>query len=99
LNCELVTLSACETGINLIAPGDELIGLSRGFFSAGTPSLLLSLWSVDDEATKNLMTTFYKNIQAGRKPVDALRQSQLKMLNDKPHPFFWSPFVLIGRWT
>jgi CHAT domain-containing protein/Flp pilus assembly protein TadD len=99
LNCELVTLSACETGVNLIAPGDELIGLSRGFFSAGTPSLLLSLWPVDDEATKNLMTTFYKNIQAGRKPVDALRQSQLKMMNDKPHPFFWSPFVLIGRWT
>lgn len=98
LNCELVTLSACETGINLIAPGDEIIGLARGFFAAGTPSLLLSLWSVDDEATKTLMTIFYKYIQSGSKPAEALRQSQLQLMIEKPHPFFWSPFVLNGRW-
>jgi len=97
-NCELVTLSACETGVNLIAPGDELLGLLRGFFSAGTPSLVLSLWSVDDTATKSLMLDFYKNIMSGNKPVTALRQSQLKSLKETSHPFFWSPFVLIGRW-
>src|SRR5262249_45660333 len=51
LNCGLVTLSACETGISAVAPGDELIGLARGFFSAGAPSILVSLWPVDDEQT------------------------------------------------
>lgn len=98
LLCELVTLSACETGINLVAPGDELIGLSRGFFAAGTPALLLSLWSVDDESTKSFMLSFYKSIQNGSKPVEALRESQLTLMKNSPHPFFWSPFVLIGRW-
>jgi CHAT domain-containing protein len=98
LNCSLVTLSACETGINAIAPGDELIGLARGFFSAGTPSILLSLWTVDDEATAVLMADFYRALRATSSPSAALRAAQVKMLKEKPHPFFWAPFVLFGRW-
>ena len=94
----LVTLSACETGVSAVAPGDELIGLVRGFFYAGAPSLLLSLWTVDDEATGELMTDFYTHLRAGARPAAALRAAQLRQMRERPHPFFWSPFVLTGRW-
>ena len=98
LNCALVTLSACETGVSAVAPGDELIGLARGFFAAGSPSLLLSLWTVDDDATAQLMTEFYKNLRETGSAATALREAQLRIMETKPHPFFWSPFVLVGRW-
>jgi CHAT domain-containing protein len=98
LHCELVTLSACETGVSAVAPGDELIGLARGFFSAGAPTLLLSLWTVDDAATAALMTDFYRRLGAGDAPAAALRAAQRQQLQEHPHPFFWSPFVLVGRW-
>lgn len=94
----LVTLSACETGVSAVAPGDELIGLVRGFFYAGAPTLLLSLWTVDDEATSELMTDFYTALRAGSRPAAALRAAQLRQMRERPHPFFWSPFVLTGRW-
>lgn len=98
LHCELVTLSACETGVNTVAAGDELMGLARGFFSAGTPSLLVSLWTVDDEATAMLMQDFYARLQTGDSPAAAIRKSQLQLMAHKPHPYFWSPFILMGRW-
>lgn len=94
----LVTLSACETGANVIAPGDELIGLARGFFSAGARSVLLSLWMVDDEATNQMMVDFYREMKTGSSLSTSLRAAQLKMLQEMPHPFFWSPFVLVGHW-
>jgi CHAT domain-containing protein len=97
-NCELVTLSACETGVNALTPGDEWIGLARGFFSAGAPSLLVSQWVVDDEATARLMTYFYSRLRAGDGPAAALRYAQLRLLEEKPHPYFWAPFVILGRW-
>lgn len=97
LRCGLAALSACETGVNEVAPGDELIGLARGFFSAGAPSLLLSLWTVDDEATAELMASFYRRLLAGSAPAAALRAAQLQLLEKQPHPFFWSPFMIVGR--
>ncbi len=72
----LVTLSACETGVSAVAPGDELIGLARGFFSAGASSLLVSLWTVDDAATAMLMSNFYTRLRAGDRPAAALRHAQ-----------------------
>jgi CHAT domain-containing protein len=98
LHCDLVTLSACETGLNAIAPGDELIGLARGFFSAGTPAIVLSLWTVDDEATGQLMREFYRQLRRLRSATAALRAAQMHLLKSKPHPFFWSAFILMGRW-
>jgi CHAT domain-containing protein len=98
LNCQLAVLSACETGMSKIAPGDELIGLARGFFSAGAPTLLVSLWTVDDESTAKLMASFYARLRDGENPAAALRHAQCELLTDYPHPFFWSPFVLLGRW-
>lgn len=97
LNCQLVSLSACETGVSEIAPGDELLGLARGFFASGAPSLLVSLWTVDDDATAILMGDFFANINAGEHPAAALRHAQCRLLREKPHPFFWSPFILLGR--
>jgi len=92
-----VTLSACETGANVVAPGDELIGLARGFFSAGARSVLLSLWMVDDETTNQMMVDFYREMKRGLTLPASLRAAQLNMLQQNPHPFFWSPFVLVGR--
>jgi CHAT domain-containing protein/tetratricopeptide (TPR) repeat protein len=94
----LVTLSGCETGMSSVAPGDELLGLARGFLSAGAPSLLVSLWTVDDESTATLMAHLYQQLCAGQGPAAALRYAQLQLLGCYPHPFFWSPFVLFGRW-
>ncbi|HEU4834280.1 MAG TPA: CHAT domain-containing protein [Pyrinomonadaceae bacterium] len=98
LDDALVTLSACETGANVVAPGDELIGLARGFFSAGARSVLLSLWMVDDETTDQMMVDFYEETRRGRSLSASLRAAQLRMLKERPHPFFWSPFVLVGHW-
>src|SRR5215213_4075803 len=95
LDKALVTLSACETGANVVAPGDELIGLARGFFSAGARSVLLSLWMVDDETTDQMMVDFYEQTRRGHSLSASLRAAQLKMLAERPHPFFWSPFVLV----
>jgi hypothetical protein len=98
LDCQLVTLSACETGVSQVAPGDELFGLARGFLAAGAPALLLSQWAVDDAATASLMTTFYRRLRDGVSPVTALRHAQLELLRVHPHPFFWAAFTVVGRW-
>ncbi|HMQ30434.1 MAG TPA: CHAT domain-containing protein [Chloroflexaceae bacterium] len=98
LRCNLVVLSACETGVSSVAPGDELIGLARGFFAAGAPALLVSLWTVDDASTATLMAHFYRRMQAGDAPATALRAAQRALMREQPHPFYWAPFVLMGRW-
>jgi CHAT domain-containing protein len=74
------------------------MGLVRGFLSAGSPTVMMSLWTVDDKATTELMAGFYGELAAKKSPATALRAAQLKLLQQRPHPFFWSPFVLVGRW-
>ncbi len=98
LNCTLVTLSACDTGMNVVTPGEELLGLVRGFLAAGAPSLLVSLWPVDDATTVQFMRHFYSAWLAGAGLAAAHRSAQRLLLAHAPHPFFWSPFVLFGRW-
>jgi CHAT domain-containing protein len=84
--------------MSAIAPGDELMGLARGFLSAGSPSVMLSLWTVDDDATTELMVAFYRVLARTKSPARALRAAQIELLKQRPHPFFWSPFVVVGRW-
>jgi CHAT domain-containing protein/tetratricopeptide (TPR) repeat protein len=96
LNAELVTLSACHTGVNMIFPGDELHGLMRGFLYAGAPSLVVSLWAVSDRSTADLMREMYSHIRAGASKRDALRRAQLKVKDAYGHPYYWAPFVLMG---
>ncbi|MCP4350131.1 MAG: CHAT domain-containing protein [Desulfobacterales bacterium] len=100
-NANLVTLSACETALCKIQGGDDLVGLSRGFIYAGTPSVLATLWEVDDRSTSILMKKFYENwYRKGMSKPEALRKAQIsvKSMAGYEHPFYWAPFVMIGDW-
>lgn len=96
LDADLVTLSACETGLGKVANGDDVVGLTRGFLYAGSRSIVASLWSVDDKATAALMQAFYGNLASMNKR-EALRQAQIQARTAFPHPFFWAAFQLTGR--
>jgi CHAT domain-containing protein/tetratricopeptide (TPR) repeat protein len=96
LNAELVTLSACHTGVNRVFPGDELHGLMRGFLYAGAPSVIASLWAVSDHSTAELMREMYAGIRAGLSKRAALRRAQLAVKETYGHPYYWAPFVLMG---
>jgi CHAT domain-containing protein len=96
LKARLVTLSGCETGMGLVANGDELIGLSRAFFYAGAPALVVSLWTVNDESTAALMQRFYETLQSGLSVADSLRRAQLDMLARFHHPYYWASFTATG---
>jgi CHAT domain-containing protein len=82
LNASLVVLSGCETGVGHLSSGDELVGLTRAFIYAGTPSVVASLWKVDDASTAQLMSSFYSNLRTKSK-VESLRQAQLGMIRGK----------------
>ena len=93
-------MAACSSGKGKLGAGDDLIGLTRGFMFAGAPSILCSLWDVDDEATRTLMVSFYKNYLSGMSKPEALRKAQVAMQKSKKwsHPYYWSAFVLFGDW-
>lgn len=93
---DLVTLSACETGLGKIASGDDVIGLTRGFFYAGARSIVASLWQVDDAATAQLMESFYRNL-ANHDKREALRLAQIETRERYREPWFWAAFNLLGR--
>lgn len=95
LDADLVTLSACETGLGKAAGGDDVLGLTRGFMYAGARSIVSSLWEVDDLATAKLMTQFYSNLKQQDKRA-ALRAAQLATMKDFPHPYYWAAFQLTG---
>jgi CHAT domain-containing protein/tetratricopeptide (TPR) repeat protein len=97
LNAEMVTLSACHTGVNKVFPGDELHGLMRGFMHAGAPSLIASLWATSDESTAKLMKRMYTEISAGASKRAALRTAQLAVKDEYGHPYYWAPFILMGN--
>jgi CHAT domain-containing protein len=96
LNAELVTLSACETGINEVFPGDELFGLMRGFLYAGAPSLMVSLWAVHDNSTAQFMQLFYTALNEGQSKRAAIRHAYLGVKQNNSHPCYWAPFILMG---
>lgn len=101
LYSDLVVLSACQTGLGKLIRGEGIVGLTRAFMYAGTPSILVSLWSVSDISTANLMGEFYKNLIKNKlSKTEALRKAQLTLMSDEKyaHPFYWAPFVLIGDW-
>jgi len=96
----LVTLSACESGLGRVADGDEVLGFTRSFLSAGSSGLIVSLWPVSDDATKLLMSTLYGELAKGSDVQLAMQRAQLAVLHTKgmDHPFFWAPFDVIGDW-
>jgi CHAT domain-containing protein len=100
LQSELVTLSACLTGLHKIESGDELTGLARAFLYAGTDSLLVSLWPVHDETTAHFMKAFYQqwiDPDSAKTKAETVRQVMLTIRAQKPEPFYWAPFILIGH--
>ncbi|MDQ1592543.1 MAG: hypothetical protein QOG71_3170 [Pyrinomonadaceae bacterium] len=103
LGSPLVMLSACETGLGRERRGEGVIGLTRAFMYAGAPTVGVSLWSVSDKSTADLMTDFYKRLltkQTPAAPSAAMRAAQLAMIEGKKYsaPFHWAPFVLVGDW-
>jgi CHAT domain-containing protein/tetratricopeptide (TPR) repeat protein len=97
LPAELVTLSGCATGLNVIRPGDEVVGLVRGLLQAGAQSLVLSLWDVHDSSTKEFMISFYTRLQQGLPKALALQGAMIELRERYPHPYYWAPFTLIGK--
>jgi len=106
VKANLVTLSACETGLARgtkgdFPQGDDLVGLSRAFIHAGAPSVVASLWKVSDDSTVAMMRSFYRNLQTMPK-AEALQQAQLGLARssamNSSHPYFWAPFILVGDW-
>ena len=101
LPAEMVVLSACETGIGALEPGEGLMGLARALAYSGVRSSVYSLWQVPDRATASIMTAFYTNLKEGLPRDESLRQAKLQFLNDEPlmaHPYFWAGFVLNGNY-
>ena len=96
LNAELVVLSACNTGIGDITT-DGVIGLARPFIANGVPSVVVSLWSVYDDTTSELMIEFYKHLGTTSDKAKALRQAMLTMIKNKNNPVDWSGFLLVGE--
>jgi CHAT domain-containing protein/tetratricopeptide (TPR) repeat protein len=97
LSAKLVTLSGCATGMNFVAAGDELLGLQRGLFCAGATTLLLSLWDVHDLSTSQLMQLFYREYMRTGNMAGALQHAMQELRQQNPHPYFWAPFVLVGK--
>jgi len=93
---DLVVLSACQTGVVDINSTDSISGLSKAFIQAGAKDIVMSLWSVDDEATKELMSSFYLEMQKKKNYAKALKAAKLKMIEEGRHPFYWGAFVVSG---
>lgn len=101
MNADIVTLSACSTGLGKIVNGEGVLGLTRAFFYAGAKNVAVSLWNVNDSATATLMESFYRNLHRGLPKREALRQAKLSLLRSSQpswqHPYFWAAFVLEGQ--
>jgi len=97
LPADLIVLSGCATGLNVVSPGDELMGLVRGLLQAGGQSLVLSLWDIHDESSKDFMIGFYSRLQQGASKAEAIRATMLELRKSRPHPYHWASFSLIGR--
>ncbi|HYH85194.1 MAG TPA: CHAT domain-containing protein [Pyrinomonadaceae bacterium] len=101
LSADVVTLSACQTGLGKEIRGEGLVGLTRGFMYAGAPRVVVSLWNVNDAATAELMTRFYRGMLRQRlRPAQALQAAQVSLLREKrfQSPYFWAAFTLQGEW-
>lgn len=98
ISADLVVLSACQTGLGQFIRGEGIEGLNRAFFYAGASSVLISLWSVNDQATSRLMQNFYRHLKDADTPAQSLRAAKLEMIQTQAtsHPFYWAGFIVTG---
>jgi CHAT domain-containing protein/Tfp pilus assembly protein PilF len=98
---KLVTLSACDTGLGEVRNGEGVYGLRRAFFLSGAETLVMSLWPVSDEVTRETMIAYYTGLKHGLGRGEALHQAELSMMKRKgrQHPFYWASFIQSGEWT
>ncbi|HXV15097.1 MAG TPA: CHAT domain-containing tetratricopeptide repeat protein [Candidatus Krumholzibacteria bacterium] len=95
-DARLVVLSGCESALGRATQGEGVLGVAAAFFAAGARSLVASIWEVDDAVTADLMERFYAQLSEGKSVAAALRAAQLDVREDRPHPFYWAGFVVIG---
>jgi CHAT domain-containing protein len=95
INADLVFLSACQTGLGKINAGDDVVGLNRSFFYAGTHTVISSLWRVSDVSTAILIKAFYR-LYMNQNKADCLRQAEIHVKSRYPHPGYWGAFILVG---
>jgi len=98
LPSELVTLSGCGTGLNVVVGGDELLGLKRGLLYAGAQGVLLTLWDVNDQSTAEFMKLFYERFKKDSNKAAAMQYAMQQIRKKYCHPFYWAPFVLVGKY-
>ena len=99
LPAELITLSGCGTGLNVVVGGDELMGLKRGLLYAGAQGLLLTLWDVHDQSTAEFMKLFYGRLQTNPNKAQAAQYAMDEIRRTYAHPFYWAPFILVGKYN
>jgi CHAT domain-containing protein len=98
LNADLVVLSACETGKGDLIASEGVVGLSRAFLYAGSRGVVCSLWQVDDARTATLMEALYGELKGGKvSSAEALARARRKLIAEEQAPFYWAPFILIGK--
>jgi tetratricopeptide (TPR) repeat protein len=98
-DAELVTLSGCGTGMNVVIGGDELIGLVRGLLYAGAQTLMVSLWEVHDQSTAEFMRDFYQGYRESANKANALRMAVINLKEKHRHPYYWAAFALVGKFS
>ena len=100
LDADLVTLSACQTGLGKLQRGEGMVGLTRAFIYAGTPAVVVSLWNINDRSTAKFMKYFYQFLKDGKRPAAALQSAKKEMLLSQRksyhHPYNWAPYVIVG---
>jgi CHAT domain-containing protein len=94
---QLVVLSACDTGRGDVKPGQGVNGLRRALVVAGAETLITSLWKVNDDATQELMESYYRHMLSGQGRTSALREAMRELRRKWPHPHFWAAFIALGQ--
>jgi len=98
INCDIAGLTACQTGLGRHISGEGTMGMGRAFQYAGAKSVLMSLWSVSETASVNLVESFLKNLKEGKSKLEALRLARDEIRKSGyDHPFYWAPFILVGE--
>jgi CHAT domain-containing protein len=100
LDAMMVVLSSCNTGNGILATGEGILSLARGFLYAGSRSVVMSMWAVEDNSASEVMRSFYRNMRSGQTKSTALRSARLRFLHSadqaRSHPYFWSALVIYG---